>query len=76
MLISSFDAVLALFVKRALLWLSTGAGLMFLAITIPSALGALIGALSDRCSTRAVALFGFVLTVVSLALLGVVPRDA
>ena len=72
LLISSFDAILALFVKHTFLWSSTGAGLIFLAITIPSTLGAAIGALSDRYGTRAVALFGFGLTVPSLALLGVV----
>lgn len=72
LLISSFDAVLALFVKHTFLWSSTGAGLVFLAITVPSTLGAAIGALSDRYGTRAVALFGFALTVPSLALLGVV----
>ncbi|KAL8871152.1 MAG: hypothetical protein Q9174_002956 [Haloplaca sp. 1 TL-2023] len=72
LLISSFDAVLALFVKYIFLWSSTGAGLIFLAITISSTLGAAIGALSNRYSTRAVALFGFALTVPSLALLGVV----
>lgn len=76
MLVSSFDAVLALFVKRTFLWSSTGAGPIFLAITIPSTLGALIGALSDRCSTRAVALFGFALTFISLALLGVVTKGS
>ena len=72
LLISSFDAILALFVKHTFHWSSTGAGLIFLAITIPSTLGAAIGALSDRYGTRAVALFGFGLTVPSLALLGVV----
>ncbi|KAL9126720.1 MAG: hypothetical protein Q9217_004265 [Psora testacea] len=72
LLISSFDAVLALCVKRTFLLSPTGAGLIFLAITIPSTLGAFIGALSDRIGTRAVALFGFALTVPSLACLGVV----
>lgn len=72
LLISSFDAILALFVKRTFLWQPTGAGLIFLAITFPSTLGAFIGYLSDRFGTRSVALFGFSLTVPSLALLGVV----
>ena len=72
LLISSFDAVLALFVKRTFLWSSTGAGLIFLAITIPSILGAFIGMLADRYGTKVVALFGFAFTIPSLALLGVV----
>ena len=81
LLISSFDAVLALFVKHTFHWSSTGAGLIFLALTVPSTLGVLIGALSDRFGTRKVALFGFGLTVPSLALLGIVtdasiPRQA
>lgn len=75
LLISSFDAVLAVFVKRTFLWSPTNAGLIYIAITIPSTLGALIGALSDRYGTRATALFGFTLTVPSLALLGVIDRN-
>ena len=74
-LISSFDAVLPLFVKRTFLYTSTGAGLIFLAITIPSTLGTVIGALSDRYGTRAVSLFGFALTTPSLALMGLVTDD-
>lgn len=76
MLISSFDAVLALFVKRTFLWSSTGAGLIFLAITVPLILGAFIGGLSDRYGTRAVAIFCFAVTVPSLALLGVVTNGS
>ena len=75
-LISSFDAVLPLFVKRTFLYTSTGAGLIFLAITIPSTLGTAIGALSDRYGTRAVSLFGFALTTPSLALMGLVSDDS
>lgn len=74
-LTAAFDAVLALFVKRTFHWSSTGAGLIFLAITVPSSLGALIGYLSDRFGNRSVALFGFGLTVPSLALLGVVTEN-
>ena len=75
-LISAFDAVLPLFVKRTFLYTSTGAGLIFLAITIPSTLGTVIGALSDRYGTRAVSLFGFALTTPSLALMGLVKDDS
>ena len=76
LLISSFDAVLPLFVKRTFLYTSAGAGLIFLAITIPSTLGTVIGALSDRYGTRAVSLFGFALTTPSLALMGLVTDDS
>ena len=76
LLISSFDAVLALFVKRTFLWSSTGAGLIFLAITIPSTLGAFIGMLADRYGTKVVALFGFAFTIPSLAFLGVVTDES
>ena len=75
-LIASFDAVLPLFVKRTFLYTSTGAGLIFLAITIPSTLGTVIGALSDRYGTRAVSLSGFALTTPSLALMGLVTDDS
>lgn len=69
-LISAFDAVLPLFVKHTFRYTSTGAGLVFLAITIPSTLGTVIGALSDRYGTRVVSLLGFALTTPCLALMG------
>lgn len=69
-LISAFDAVLPLFVKHTFRYNSTGAGLIFLAITIPSTLGTIIGALSDRYGTRATSLLGFSLATPCLALMG------
>lgn len=75
-LISAFDAVLPLFVKRTFLYTSTGAGLIFLAITIPSTLGTVIGALSDRYGTRLVSLLGFALTTPCLALMGLATDDS
>lgn len=75
-LIVSFDAILPLFVKRTFHWNSSGAGLIFLAITVPSLLGTVIGALSDRYGPRNVALFGFALTTPSLALMGIVTNDS
>ena len=75
-LISAFDAILPLFVKRTFFYTSTGAGLIFLAITVPSTLGTVIGALSDRYGTRATSLLGFALTTPSLALMGLVKDDS
>lgn len=75
-LIAAFDAVLPLFVKRTFHYTSTGAGLIFLAITIPSLLGTVIGALSDRYGTRAISLLGFALTTPSLALMGIAKNDS
>lgn len=72
LLISSFDTVLTLFVKRTFLWSSTGAGLILLAVALPSTMGTFVGYLSDRFGTRSVALFGFGMTMPCLALLGVI----
>ncbi|KAI4120887.1 MAG: hypothetical protein LQ338_006694 [Usnochroma carphineum] len=71
-LITSFDAVLPLFVQRIFHWTSSGAGLTFLTITVPSLMNPLFGSLCDRYGRRIVALGGFALTVPSLALLGLV----
>lgn len=72
---ASFDAILPMFVKRTFHWDSTGAGLIFLAITVPSLLGTTIGGISDRYGARRVSLVGFALTTLSLALLGVIHDD-
>lgn len=72
---ATFDAILPMFVKRTFHWNSAGAGLIFLAITVPSLLGTAIGGISDRYGTRRVSLVGFALTTPSLALLGVVHND-
>ncbi|MCJ1378827.1 hypothetical protein MMC17_001926 [Xylographa soralifera] len=71
-LIAAFDAILPLFVKRTFGWTSTGAGLIFLAITIPSLLGVVFGALSDRYGPKIVSLIGFAITIPALACLGLV----
>lgn len=72
---ASFDAILPIFVKQMFQWDSAGAGLIFLAITVPSILGTTIGGISDRYGARRVSLAGFALATPSLALLGVVHDD-
>ena len=69
---TSFDAVLPRFVQRTFHWSSSGAGLTFLTLTVPSLMSPLFGFLSDRYGRRIVALGGFALAVPSLALLGLV----
>lgn len=69
---TSFDAVLPRFVQHTFHWSSSGAGLIFLTLTVPSLISPFFGFLSDRYGRRIVALGGFALTVPSLALLGLV----
>ncbi|KAL8659389.1 MAG: hypothetical protein Q9226_000465 [Calogaya cf. arnoldii] len=69
---TSFDAVLPRFVQRTFHWNSSGAGLIFLTLTVPSLMSPLFGFLGDRYGRRIVALGGFALTVPCLALLGLV----
>ncbi|EKG18517.1 Major facilitator superfamily [Macrophomina phaseolina MS6] len=47
-LTSALDAVLPLFVRTTFAWSSTGAGLIFLPLVLPSFLAPLFGALADR----------------------------
>lgn len=74
--ITAFDAVLPIYVNKTFGWHSTGAGLIFLAITIPSILGAAVGDASDRFGPRKVALCGFAITIPSIALLGLVKHNS
>ncbi|KAL9635409.1 MAG: hypothetical protein Q9164_003475 [Protoblastenia rupestris] len=71
----AFDGVLPLFCKITFGWNSTATGLIFLTIAIPSLLGPLAGALSDRLGPRPVCFGGFALAVPALALLGLVKHN-
>ena len=75
-LTACFDTILPLFVKRTFHWNSAGAGLIFLCITIPTVLGTFVGQLSDRFGPRKMALIGFVLTIPTLALMGLIQNNA
>ena len=67
-IVGSFDGTLAQFVKRTFDFNSTRVGLMFLTITTPALFGTAYGALSDRYGPRNVALSGFAITALGLAL--------
>ena len=75
-LTACFDTVLPLFVKHTFHWNSTGAGLIFLCLTVPTVLGTFVGQLSDRFGPRKMSLIGFVLTIPTLALMGLIQDDA
>jgi len=70
------DAVLPLFVKHTFQWNSRGAGLIFLALVIPSFTSPAIGWLSDRHGPRWYAAGGFLLCVPILVLLRLVTHDS
>lgn len=72
---TSFDAVLPRFVQQTFHWNSSGAGLVFLTLTVPAVMSPLYGFLSDRYGRRRVALGGFALAGPSLALLGLVQTE-
>ena len=61
-LLTAFDAVLPLRVQALFGFDSTGAGLIFLALVIPSFMAPLIGTLSDKYGPRWLTTFGFFLT--------------
>jgi MFS family permease len=76
-ILSSFDAVLALFLEGVFGWQSLDVGVCFLALAVPSTvLGPLAGKLSDRYGPRWPAIAGFVLTVIPLVLLQLVTHNS
>ncbi|KAI9715867.1 MAG: hypothetical protein M1812_005687 [Candelaria pacifica] len=74
-LLTSFDSVLPLFVRRTFGWSSTGAGLIFLPLVIPSFAAPIIGWLSDKYGPRWLAVSGFLLALPFFTLLRLVTHD-
>jgi MFS family permease len=72
----SFDATLPLFVFRTFNWSSLGAGLVFLALTIPALAGPLVGRLSDKFGPRWIVVAGCILTAPGLVSLRFVDHDS
>jgi MFS family permease len=70
-----FDAVLPLFVHRTFHWNSDGAGLMFLAITIPTFLSPLVGWLADKHGPRWYVVAGYALATIPLVLLRLITEN-
>ena len=73
---SSLDGILAQFVKRTFHFDSFGAGIMFLNISMPAVFGTFYGALSDRYGPRNLALIGFIVAALGLALSVLITHDS
>lgn len=75
-LMTSFDAVLPLFVNEVFGWNSLGAGLMYLPIVIPSLLSPLIGWVADRYGPRWILIAGFLSAVPWLVMLRLITHNS
>lgn len=75
-LLTSFEAVLPLFVQRTFGWTSVEAGLILLALGLPNAFGLLVGKISDRFGPRPIVLIGCIFTTPPLILLRFVTHES
>jgi MFS family permease len=75
-LMTAFDSVLPLFVQQTFHWDSIGAGLIFLALFIPSFISPLIGWISDRYGPRWLTVAGFIFAMPFWVLLRLVTHDS
>lgn len=75
-LYTAMDAILPLFVKHTFHWTSTGAGLIFLSIFLPTLLGPIAGNLSDKHGPRWFATTGAITACPALILLRLVQEDS
>ena len=71
-LLCGFDATVPIFVKRTFQWNSSGAGLIFLAVVIPSFISPIIGHLSDKYGPKWLSVAGYLLCTPPLILLRLV----
>jgi len=75
-LITAFDSVLPLFVQSTFSWTSTGAGLIFLPLVIPSFVAPLVGSLADKHGPKYLAAGGFLATAPFFILLRLVTSNS
>lgn len=75
-LMTSFDAVLALFVQSTFSWHATAAGLCFLPLLIPAFFGPIIGHLGDRYGAKWPATLGFLLATPAFVCLRFVTHNS
>jgi MFS family permease len=74
-LLTSFDSILPLYVNQLWGWDSIGAGLIFLAVTIPSFAGPFIGEYADKHGVRWLATTGFIITAPCFILMRLVDHE-
>ena len=74
-LLAGFDSDLASFVKETFKWGSTGAGLIYLTIALPSLLAPIAGSLADRVGARWICTLGFATNFVCVTLLRLVTHN-
>lgn len=75
-LMTAFDSVVPLFVQRVFHWDSVGAGLIFLALIVPSLAAPLVGWISDRYGPRWPCVVGFILAIPFWVLLRLITHDS
>lgn len=73
---TAFDSVIPLFVERTFHWNSIGAGLIFLAVMVPSFLAPAVGWVSDNYGPRWPAVSGFIFAIPFWILLRLVDHDS
>jgi MFS family permease len=73
---TAFDSVVPLFVQRTFHWDSTGAGLIFLAVMIPSFSAPAVGWASDNYGPRWICVGGFLSAIPFWTLLRLVDHDS
>lgn len=74
-LLSAFDSTLPIFVKDLFGWDSTGAGLIFLPLVLPTCLGPFVGYLCDKYGPRWLSAFGFMFYIPFLVCLRFVSEN-